>query len=325
MVLLADSAPVKHACYGEQSARVHFELCLTPGAPYVGSGIYNVPYERPATASNCNETNPCASVFPESSSKDSTALIAGLVAGLAAAALLLALIVGLCCWRRRRQRASKAHKAQGVEAFDKHGDGYALDHAPAPHGAASRSHMHSFVHSTAEGMEHHDVPASQEWWGPPGAQSSMASASSSLQQTGPSANSANPASFVRSMPTGSASPSAHSGSRGLVSQRIAPPVNDATTISVGGLRFSLMSAATLTLQEPDLRDKVTTALQHMARADPPIVFANRYLLIDEQVQGGQAVVCFARDASHGATQYAIKCALAYSFTLCCAVCFLVQT
>jgi hypothetical protein len=48
-------------------------------------------------------------------------------------------------------------------------------------------------------------------------------------------------------------------------------------------------------------------LSAMASADPPQLFGGKYVLLNERVAGGQALVNFARDASGGYYQYAIKC------------------
>ena len=61
----------------------------------------------------------------------------------------------------------------------------------------------------------------------------------------------------------------------------------------------------LTRLESNARDELCTALSNWATATPPKHFATRFMLVDEQVQGGQAVVQFARDDSRF---YAIKCA-----------------
>lgn len=67
----------------------------------------------------------------------------------------------------------------------------------------------------------------------------------------------------------------------------------------------------LTAAEASKRDKVAAALQRMASASPAELFAGRYLLTGERVDGGQSVVQFARDSS-GMFPYAIKCALSTS-------------
>lgn len=64
-----------------------------------------------------------------------------------------------------------------------------------------------------------------------------------------------------------------------------------------------------TLDEPDAKAQLVTALHNMATAAPVQLFARRYQLLDARVEGGQAVVCFARDSAGSMFQYAIKCAL----------------
>ena len=44
----------------------------------------------------------------------------------------------------------------------------------------------------------------------------------------------------------------------------------------------------------------------MAGKQPPELFAGRYMLLPERAAGGQALVNFARDATGGFYQYAIK-------------------
>ena len=50
------------------------------------------------------------------------------------------------------------------------------------------------------------------------------------------------------------------------------------------------------------------ALEKMATASPPDLFAGRWALFREQAAGGQAVVAFAREEAGSMKQFAIKCA-----------------
>lgn len=56
----------------------------------------------------------------------------------------------------------------------------------------------------------------------------------------------------------------------------------------------------------DERERLAVALENMALADPPQLFDGRFLLHNERVDGGQALVCFARATSGGFEQLAIK-------------------
>ena len=74
------------------------------------------------------------------------------------------------------------------------------------------------------------------------------------------------------------------------------------------------TTAPRTLQEPDTRSKVSTALYNMAETQPPVLFAGRFHLLQDQCHGGQAVVHFARDARGTLLQYAVKCASHHPFS-----------
>ena len=58
----------------------------------------------------------------------------------------------------------------------------------------------------------------------------------------------------------------------------------------------------------DTHVKLDRALANMRDAGPQEPFVGHYLLLKEQVQGGQALVVFARGRDGGFFQYAIKCA-----------------
>ena len=72
--------------------------------------------------------------------------------------------------------------------------------------------------------------------------------------------------------------------------------------------WSMSTATANTLSKTECRAQLVTALEHISREHPPPVFAGRYVLLQERVSGGQAVVNFARGADGGYFQYAIKCA-----------------
>ena len=63
-----------------------------------------------------------------------------------------------------------------------------------------------------------------------------------------------------------------------------------------------------TLDATDAKEQLLCALDNMAGERPQEPFAGRYILLRERVEGGQAVVNFARDEQGGFFQYAIKCA-----------------
>ena len=89
--------------------------------------------------------------------------------------------------------------------------------------------------------------------------------------------------------------------------RIAPAANTTDGVPLTG-GFSATLVRPSTLAEPGAVDKLLTALDNMASAEPPQLFAGRYRLKTEWVRGGQALVVFARDDGEGFFQYAIKCA-----------------
>ena len=62
-----------------------------------------------------------------------------------------------------------------------------------------------------------------------------------------------------------------------------------------------------TVENNDAHARLVAALQTFAAAEPPHVFAGKYLLLDERVVGGQAVVNFARGPGGSIDSYAIKC------------------
>ena len=63
-----------------------------------------------------------------------------------------------------------------------------------------------------------------------------------------------------------------------------------------------------TLEQPQERERLRTAVQNMAESEPLQLFAGRYRLKSEWVQGGQALVVFACDSANSFYQFAIKCA-----------------
>jgi hypothetical protein len=75
-------------------------------------------------------------------------------------------------------------------------------------------------------------------------------------------------------------------------------------------------------EEADFKRALLEELRDIATADPPQLFAGKYVLLNERVAGGQALVNFARDSTGGYYQYAIKCAFFYSsgVNLCLCVC-----
>ena len=299
--------------------------------------MFQVPVQRPASAASCKEDNRCAPLFPNdfpnvaaqpphstpvplpptpSSNNSNTAIIAGVVGAVVGAALIAGLIAGLCCWRaRRRRRQEHNGSSDDVYMSGQRKRSSISSKRPTNDVAASwHGSRHSANHSTGGTTPFREmhVSSGQQASKAAGSPSSngaadwderaVAGSAPGTHHVAPSANSARHGSRVQSV--AAHTPSVHTDDD-MVGRRIAPPTTDASTVSVSGLRFSLTIA---TMQEPDVRAKLTSALRHMAQADPQPWFADRYLLMDEQVQGGQGVICFARDPKRGAMQYAIKCA-----------------
>lgn len=59
--------------------------------------------------------------------------------------------------------------------------------------------------------------------------------------------------------------------------------------------------------QDDAREALVDALLDQSNAQPGELFAGRYVLSGDFVEGGQAIVAFARNAT-GEQQFAIKCA-----------------
>ena len=98
------------------------------------------------------------------------------------------------------------------------------------------------------------------------------------------------------------SPGLRSSRKDRVRSSGTPQYTSSHTSNVTGASSTLN-----TLARPDARAMLVTALEHMAREHPASVFAGRYVLLQERVAGGQAVVNFARGADGGFFQFAIKC------------------
>jgi hypothetical protein len=98
-------------------------------------------------------------------------------------------------------------------------------------------------------------------------------------------------------------PGSGTASRAVSTVRSAPTVVTSDTWSTDP-----STQRRATLEEQDAKLQLVRALENMAAVQPPAVFAARYVLLQERVSGGQAVVNFARGASGaGAEQVAIKC------------------
>ena len=80
--------------------------------------------------------------------------------------------------------------------------------------------------------------------------------------------------------------------------------------------WSMSTATANTLSKTDARAQLVAALEHISREHPPPVFAGRYVLLQERVSGGQAVVNFARGRDGGYFQYAIKFASMLLLAFC---------
>jgi hypothetical protein len=87
-----------------------------------------------------------------------------------------------------------------------------------------------------------------------------------------------------------------------VTKRIAPPSESAASTVRQASQFSLPH----TMDEPDAKEQLLTAIENIAGTQPPEVFAGAYILSSNYMRGGQAVVVFARDCGEGFLQYAIK-------------------
>ena len=116
--------------------------------------------------------------------------------------------------------------------------------------------------------------------------------------------------LVGSLSAMSTAPGGHGGASAamMTRRRIAPANSTLAGSTVSGFSGAVYSQPN-TLEQPQERDRLRTALLNMAEAEPPQLFAGRYRLKAEWVQGGQALVVFARDDADGFFQYAIKCAL----------------
>ena len=68
-----------------------------------------------------------------------------------------------------------------------------------------------------------------------------------------------------------------------------------------------------TPETDDAHARLVAALQNFAAAEPPQLFAGKYLLLQERVVGGQAMVNFARVPGGSIDSYAIKCD---SYSIC---------
>ena len=117
----------------------------------------------------------------------------------------------------------------------------------------------------------------------------------------------------------STAPGGHGGASAamVTRRRIAPANSTLAGSTVSGFSGAVYSQPN-TLEQPQERDRLRTAVVNMAEAEPPQLFAGRYRLKAEWVQGGQALVVFARDDADGFFQYAIKCALHPIWSMCAA-------
>ena len=93
----------------------------------------------------------------------------------------------------------------------------------------------------------------------------------------------------------------HTSEATLVSQRVSPP-----TLPTHSGTYTFDNTGADTGAMPDAHAKLLCALENLASADPPRVFARRYVLLQERSVGGQAVVNYARGRDGGLYQYALK-------------------
>ena len=90
----------------------------------------------------------------------------------------------------------------------------------------------------------------------------------------------------------------------LVTHRVTPSTLANTLANTFASTIDTKQSSTIA--EPDPKARLVMALENMATATPTRLFADRYQLLDDRVEGGQAVVCFARDAKGSMLQFAIK-------------------
>jgi hypothetical protein len=90
----------------------------------------------------------------------------------------------------------------------------------------------------------------------------------------------------------------------VTQRRVGPPDHTGLTSDTVSTAWSYERRRD-TLEDTDAKRRLITALDNMAAAQPPQLFAGLYALLRERAEGGQAVVNLARDAT-GLRQYAIK-------------------
>jgi hypothetical protein len=88
-----------------------------------------------------------------------------------------------------------------------------------------------------------------------------------------------------------------------------PTTNPLTSGTVSELSSTAVMPGTM--ETKNCKQQLLVALANLAQAQPPEPFANEFIMSGEVVEGGQAVVAFARDSRDGFGQYAIKCALSF--------------
>ena len=88
-----------------------------------------------------------------------------------------------------------------------------------------------------------------------------------------------------------------------LTRRIAP-IAPGQQSTMGSSVFTVVQPSTMA--EPTLHEQIAMALSNMQEAQPQVLFAGRYQLLDVQFHGGQAVVQLARDLRGSIMQYAIK-------------------
>ena len=97
-------------------------------------------------------------------------------------------------------------------------------------------------------------------------------------------------------------------------RRIAGPAHGSAALARGTINATFLSkSAGFTVEAPriyddstPMRERLLDAIEEYTDAQPPQPFAWRYMLKREFVDGGQALVNFARDTGEGFYQYAIK-------------------
>lgn len=221
----------------------------------------------------------------DGASGPSTAALVAMIAGPLLVLVIAACIAGaLCCvWRRRRRRGTR--HAPSPELTSSHSDaddvklrGVSLSNAAFESGERHPARSDSVASLSAAALSFRRGDAASE---------SVTAFTDSAGRT-PSAAAATP-------------------ENRSASTRTAPDSLLNRTADTAATGSSWGGVAPATLEGANAKRRILTALANMAAEEPPAVFAGRYVLLQERVVGGQAVVNFARSHDGGFSQFAIKC------------------